>query len=350
MIRTGIGLVRSIERLFSRSLPIDSGGGSRYYFTCLTDKQKEIYNAMLSGIRTYSKEIRIPLKPIDEVSKIFNYMLLDNPMIFYVSSSFRLSSGLHGTFIPDYKYARHLAEEYTVAIKKYLSVFDGLKYKSDLDKEIFVHDYCLNNFSYDYAFKDNSFSVLGPVINKTAVCEGIAKFVKLAFDCLGVQSLVVSGKAKNPVQNSAMEGHAWNIVKIGGKAYHLDVTFDMTIKGKRNRYDYFNLSDEDIKKDHVIADKVPACTTVGGDYFSMNSLVIHNPAELEKFIGSCLIHGKKNIMLKLKNVKNAEIIVDKVISIAQRQYIDICKRSVMVEVVYNESQMVFEIGFNTHKS
>jgi len=50
-------------------------------------------------------------------------------------------------------------------------------------------------------------------------------------------------------------------------------------------------------------------------------------------------------MVKLKNVKNTKAIVDKVISIAQQQYSNVCKRSVMVEVKYNPIQLVFEINF-----
>lgn len=64
--------------------------------------------------------------------------------------------------------------------------------------------------------------------------------------------------------------HTWNIVKIGGVTYHLDATFDNTL-GKDNitgeiRYDYFNLPDKQIFRDHepLIA-PAPACTD--GDRF-----------------------------------------------------------------------------------
>jgi len=160
-----------------------------------------------------------------------------------------------------------------------------------------------------------------------------------------VNSLVVLGKAKNPINDNVEEMHTWNIVMIEGKAYHLDVTFDMSVKDKVNRYDYFNLDDEDIKKEHTIINKIPKCTVTGNDYFSLNSLVMHNSAELERFIGNSLSYGKKNIVVKLKNVKNTETIVDKVISIAQRQYGNVCKRGAGVKVKYNLVQLVFEVDF-----
>jgi transglutaminase/protease-like cytokinesis protein 3 len=137
-----------------------------------------------------------------------------------------------------------------------LRVFDTVKGKSDLDKELYVHDYCLTNFTYEYAPDDYSYTILGPILRNTAVCEGIAKYVKLALDYLGVKSIVVSGKAKNPLDDSINETHAWNIVEIEYRTFHLDVTFDMTVKAKINRYDYFNLCDDDIEKDHTTIGKI----------------------------------------------------------------------------------------------
>ena len=65
--------------------------------------------------------------------------------------------------------------------------------------------------------------------------------------------------------------HTWNIVKIGKTYYHLDATFDNSLgkcfeTGAEIRYDYFNLDDKAIFRDHeqLIA-PAPACTD--GDHF-----------------------------------------------------------------------------------
>ena len=319
-----------------------------YYFGRLIEEQKATYGTILSGIEAFADEIKLPLLPINEMSMIFDYVLLDNPLLFYVSSFSQLNDlyKKKSSIKPDYKYARQIVKQSIGVVTKYLQTFDALKTKSDIVKETYIHDYCLDNFQYDYTFSDYSHSILGPVLNKTAVCEGIAKFVKLTFDYLGVKSIVIRGKAKNPaIEDSASEMHAWNIVKIDRKTYHLDVTFDMTLKSKINRYDYFNLSDEDIKKDHIIIDKVPACTTIGNDYFSINSLLVHNSTELGTFIGNNLKNGKKHIIVKLANVRNTENIVDKIMRIAQKQYASIYTSGVTVEIGCNSGQMVFEINF-----
>ncbi len=43
--------------------------------------------------------------------------------------------------------------------------------------------------------------------------------------------------------------HAWNVIRIDGKYYHLDVTFDNTLsRDDAVRYDYVNLADKQIFK------------------------------------------------------------------------------------------------------
>jgi hypothetical protein len=82
------------------------------------------------------------------------------------------------------------------------------------------------------------------------VCEGIAEAAKLLLDACGIPTLKLSGVARK--EDGSTEPHAWNVVLINGKWYHLDVTFDLTMAGDHIRYDYFNLSTEEILKDRTI--------------------------------------------------------------------------------------------------
>ena len=202
-----------INGLFRNSID-----GYKYHFGLLNEGQKAVYKKMLSGFESFSQEIVLPIMPVNETAKILNCILLDNPLLFYVSS-FSQSNDLYKkrcAVMPDYKYTRKFVRESNNTIMDFLGIFNALRTKSDIDKEINLHDYCLNTFKYDYAFNDYSNSILGTVLNRSAVCEGIAKFVKLAFDYLGIKSLVVNGKAKSPLQDSSMELHSWNIVEIAG--------------------------------------------------------------------------------------------------------------------------------------
>ena len=327
------------------SLSFLSFNEDNYYYSRLTEPQKTVYSIILAGLLKIEKEISIPLLPIEEISTTFSAVTHDNPMLFYVSA-FSLSSGMyssHCSFIPNYKYDRQFILQNIKIINEFLHVFDKIKTKSDIEKEIYVHDFCLNNFTYDYSFDGYSYSVLGPILNKKAVCEGIAKCTKLIFDYLGVTSLVVSGEANNPLHGSQMEGHAWNIVLIDGKTYHLDVTWDICLTKNTKRYDYFNLCDNDIKKDHVITDVIPVCSTDNKDYYSLHSMIVSEPSDLEDYIDYRLKREETQITFKIKNLIFSESILKQIQEISQTQYLNNSKYRASINMNYNPSQMVFEI-------
>lgn len=68
--------------------------------------------------------------------------------------------------------------------------------------------------------------------------------------------------------------HAWNIIRIDGVYYHLDATFDNSLSREGEiRYDYFNLDDKYIFKDHepAIYD-IPQCSEGKHSYYREKKL------------------------------------------------------------------------------
>jgi hypothetical protein len=318
-----------------------------YYYNHLTPEQKKLYKKLASGMRLFSKSISLPIRPINEIGMVYEYVCYDNPDMFCVSGiSYRNDLYKKRCVIqPTYKHKRLFALEKTKTVQEFLHNFDAAMTKSDYEKALYVHDYCLDNFKYDYSGGEHANSILGCILNRAAVCEGIAKFAKLALDYLGIESIFVPGKATDPLGGQDVENHAWNIVNIEGRFYHLDITFDMTISEQSKRYDYFCLSDEDIKKDHSMIADVPRCETKGKDYYSLNKLAVKGPKGLESFIGSNLKQGNRKIVVKLLDAKFSEKLLEKISKIAQNQCSAINKRSVAIEMRYNASQMIFEIHY-----
>ena len=319
---------------------------SAYFYGRLSTTGKSVYNSMVSGIKSFSADIMLPYVSHNEVSEVFNSVLRDNPLIFYTTSYSVTSSAQKRQcrFYPNYIYPQHIAKQHIDQVMRYLRYFDAVQGKPDIEKELYVHDFCLNHFTYDYAFGEHAFSVLGPVLKSSAVCEGIAKFVKLALDYLGVKNIFVSGNAIDPM-NGTNSKHAWNMVSISEQTFHLDVTFNLTQKTAHNRYDYFNLCDNEIKKDHSFANIFPKCVTADRDYYSMYGMTANSPAELGSMIGNNIRQGKMITIAKLRNTTDAANILSKVVAIAERQYSSVHNRSFMVEVRHNPAQMVFEIEY-----
>jgi hypothetical protein len=126
---------------------------------------------------------------------------------------------------------------------------------SDLEKVKAVHDYVVLNTKYDFdnylngTIPYDSYMAYGVILNGTGVCSGYAAATKLLLNKAGLYCITIGGEADG---FGGWEGHEWNIVKIYGEYYHLDVTWDDPAPDTEGfvSYDYFNLSDSEISKDH----------------------------------------------------------------------------------------------------
>lgn len=90
---------------------------------------------------------------------------------------------------------------------------------TDLQKAITLHDYLVINCKYNTSssLPRKAFNAYGAMVDKTAVCQGYALAYKYLLEKAGVESYMVTSETMN---------HAWNMVKLDGKYYHVDVTFD----------------------------------------------------------------------------------------------------------------------------
>ena len=95
----------------------------------------------------------------------------------------------------------------------------------------------------------------GPVIYGKALCEGYSKTFEYLCQSVGIPCICIRGKANDG-------NHMWNMVQLENNWYHVDVTWDDPITTNGNqicRYNYFLISDSQIKKTHIITNyfKVP---------------------------------------------------------------------------------------------
>ena len=326
---------------------IDFHNPHQYYYSLLSNEQRAIYRLILEGIRAFADEIKIPQTSSSVVSAVWNYILLDNPMVFYTRNYVQVmdSQGIVETVKPTYDLPRQIVKQNVNEIIRYLMKFNVIMSKSEAEKELAIHDHCLANFKYDYSFGSNAYSILGAIQGKTAVCEGISKFAKLAFDYVGMKSLVAIGDLKKPIGTTTTNGHAWNIVELEGKPCHLDVTLDLTMMDKVQRYDYYNLSDRDIQRDHIILSDVPTCKTHGYDYFSQHSLNMNSFDALERHLINRLKKGERVIVVRMELRNNITNIESAIMEIAKRQYAGIYNHAFEIEMRSNKDQMVFEIHY-----
>ncbi len=109
-----------------------------------------------------------------------------------------------------------------------------------------LHDYLVLELKYDENFQEISHSPEGVMKNRTAVCDGYARTMRLLLLMSGIDCRIVSGTAGN-------QPHAWNLIKIDGDWYHVDVTWDDPVPDVSGKvgYLYFLKNDADMAKTHV---------------------------------------------------------------------------------------------------
>ena len=259
-----------------------------FYYTKMTKQQQAAYHVIMQGANALADEFQIPRIEIAELYDVFFRLRLDHPEIFWMTGYkykyYQDSPNL--IFVPEYLFDKAKIRTHQQAVSARLArLTKPLEGKTEAEKELAVHDFILENVRYDKLKKPYSHEILGPMTQGVGVCEGIAKTVKALCDQLGLWCIVALSEA-DPARGIKYR-HTWNVVRVGGQYYHLDATFDNSLQRGEKRYDYYNLDDGRLFRDHTpLVLPVPACTD--GKRFYYRSVSFTKPEELEKRLAQAL--------------------------------------------------------------
>lgn len=266
-----------------------------YYYNQMNKIQQKAYYAMKAGLQSLAPSFPVPRLETRELADIYFKLRLDHPEIFYsVEFSYRYYEDSDNVeMIPVYLFQKNKIVDHQRAmearVKKLARQAEKLGEK---EKEQFIHDFICENVRYDKLKKPYSHEIIGALGHGVAVCEGIAKAVKILCDALGIWCIIAISEA-NP-EKKIKYRHAWNVVRIGGKYYHLDATFDNTLgRGEGIRYDYFNLSDAQIFRDHEPSIwKLPVCEDGDHTYYREKKLSFTKYEDVHKRAAQAVKKGK----------------------------------------------------------
>lgn len=266
-----------------------------YYYSHMDKVRQSAWHAMKTGLSALQPSFFVPLTDARELAELFFLLRLDCPELFYaVNFRYRAypESG-RVEMLPEYLFERGKVKDHQKAMRarteKLIRPAQGM---TELEKELYIHDFICQNVRYDKLKKPYSHEIIGPLGQGVGVCEGIAKTVKLLCDALGIWCIIALSEA-NPDKKIRYR-HAWNIIRIGGAFYHLDVTFDNTLgDGREVRYDYFNLDDKRFFADHEpVIYAVPACEDSAHFYYREKKLSFTKTKEVEKRALQAVKKGK----------------------------------------------------------
>lgn len=95
-----------------------------------------------------------------------------------------------------------------------------------LEKARTVHNYLISTSKYDERklVPKESYTPYALLFDHCAVCKAYAETNMIFMYLLVIECYMVVGKMRDSSETDA--GHAWNIIKIGDKYGHVDVTSD----------------------------------------------------------------------------------------------------------------------------
>lgn len=98
--------------------------------------------------------------------------------------------------------------------------------KTKKEKVKGINKYIVRSYSYDYKYRKASYSFLGLLDNKKAVCQGFAGLFRLMCIQAGIETESIMGMATSGPGKTDFQTHMWNRSKIGSKWYYTDVTYN----------------------------------------------------------------------------------------------------------------------------
>lgn len=327
------------------------------YATLTSTAQQQAYESIESAIFAVSDEwsekyggyamryAPVPNLTSTEIFIVKEAVLADHPEAFWLTGKYSISANMHdGCYITLYSaYDYSDISSCLLALERsMIAIFREIpSNRSEYERELAIHNILVGSVEYaieavDTAVVGTSVSTAyGALVEGRAVCSGYSKAFKLLCNRLGLSCRTVNGQSMGV-------GHMWNLVRIDGSWYHVDVTWDDPVTSNSNSdrisYDYFNLTDEWIALDHDIAvgydqlDRLisddpsysstvfcnfnmPECTAVRYNFYKRNAVKVDSLNDdgadlLYELVAECRANSRDCIYLEFPEEMEQQVILD----------------------------------------
>lgn len=138
------------------------------------------------------------------------------------------------------------------------------------ERELAIHDYIVEHAEYDSQslsrlpyeggsqYNTNPY---GALVEGLAICSGYSSAFQLLMRMAGYECMTVHGEA-----NSSRETHAWNMVRLGGEWYCVDVTWDDPSGMDTLLHSYFNVTSDYLREHWHFWDDTSVPEATGSEY------------------------------------------------------------------------------------
>lgn len=121
-----------------------------------------------------------------------------------------------------------------------------------------IHDWVVLNLKYDTSYR--KYTAYAGLQSGSAVCQGYSLLTYKLLKEAGITNKIVEGTAKQ--EGARSQSHAWNLVLLDGRWYHLDTTWDDPTPDQDGVVStaYYMRTDTQMRRDHSWTKSYPGAS------------------------------------------------------------------------------------------
>jgi len=182
-----------------------------------------------------------------KLTELIDEAIAKDDYTYYVLKSYSYTSTSYNSYSivkleVEYRETLAMTEHVREQAKTILQKLD-VDNKSIDEKVKLIHDFIVRHVQYDEGL--TKYTAYEALFEKEAVCQGYALLGYMMLKEAGIPVRIAEGSVKTGE-------HAWVMVQLDGKWFHLDLTWDDPIGQTEGNvsYKYYLVSDEKLKEDH----------------------------------------------------------------------------------------------------
>ncbi len=302
-----------------------------YSYNQLSEKQMYIYDAIISAAERLRTDINFSSVmdiTAEDYCAVYQQVYNEEHALFYIDTKMQYavntSTNRIASSIMNYKYSdetiRRMQTEIEAEASRVLNMITPEMTEYDIVK--LFHDYLASNVVYDET-EENCRDIYGVFVKKRAICGGYSKAFSYLCDKVGIETVTVTGDADG-------EAHMWNMVKIDGEWYNIDVTYAVADNGSYVRYDYFCVTDEMLADSRTVYEQIytyPKATSDACDYYVKNGMMADSWDEARAMLMNQITEASKDkqkiVQIKCSSRTTYDVVVFKLFDKTQKQAIKI---------------------------
>ncbi len=271
----------------------------RYYLHQLDAQALANFCAMYQSAASFEQWCTLPYgTDADELGNLLVLLNMECPELLQVdfgAVTTYLKDPVSGT-VEQVEIPYRLTEaEYAAQYQACLDVIEQIRRAgaglSDYEKEMLAYRSIATVCRYDIE-AEHAATAYGAFCAGEAKCDGISLAMKWALEEMGIPCLVVYGDDPDgPI------GHAWNIVRIDGQYYDLDLTVDVREEDSPALLMYYavNVSDTWVRQHYLIPDlfteyvSLPGTCSMDGSFFARLGTFVYAGQPYEDLLSELLL-------------------------------------------------------------